>query len=77
MRNLPIDWEGEKERTDKFRKQADITRKPEKMTDPSDDSFAKDELLNKMDVRVANMAYYYGHTQKLLDDIAEVKHRTL
>ena len=73
-RNLPINWDGEKERKEEFRKQADITRKPERMEDPSDDSFAKDELLCKMDVRVVNMAYYYGHTQKLLDDIAEVKH---
>ena len=70
--NLPINWDGEKERKDRFRKQADITRKPERMENPSDDSFAKDELLGKMDVRLANMSYYYGHTQKLLDDIAEV-----
>ena len=71
LKNLPIDWEREKET---LREKADITRKPERMENPSDDSFAKDELLCKMDVRVANMAYYYGHTQKLLDDIAEVKH---
>ena len=72
LRNLPIDWEGEKESRETFRKQADITRKPERMDNPSDDSFAKDELLNKMDVRVANMSYYFGHTQKLLDDISKV-----
>ena len=71
-RNLPINWDGEKERKEKFRKQADITRKPERMENPSDDSFAKDELLSKMDVRVANMSYYYGHTQKLLRDILQV-----
>ena len=70
--NLPIDWEGEKESRETFRKQADITRKPERMDNPSDDSFAKDELVNKMDVRVANMSYYFGHTQKLLDDISKV-----
>ena len=75
LRNLPIDWDGEKESRDKFRKQADITREPERMEDPSDDSFAKDELLSKMDIRVVNMAYYYGHTQKLLDDIAEVSYQ--
>ena len=69
LRNLPINWEGEKET---FRNKADITRKPEKMENPSDDSFAKDELVNKMDVRVANMPYYFGHTQKLLDDISKV-----
>ena len=71
--NLPIDWDGEKERREQFRKQADITRKPERMEDPSDDSFAKDELLSKMDVRVVNLSYYFGHTQKLLDDISKVK----
>ena len=70
--NLPINWEGEKERREKFRKQADITRKPKRMDNLGDDSFAKDELLCKMDVRVVNMAYYYGHTQKLLDDTAKV-----
>ena len=75
LRNLPIDWEGEKESRETFRKQADITRKPERMDNPSDDSFAKDELVNKMDVRVANMSYYFGHTQKLLDDISKVKMR--
>ena len=66
---LPIDWERE---TETFRNKADITRKPEKMENPSDDSFAKDELVNKMDVRVANMPYYFGHTEKLLDDISKV-----
>ena len=66
---LPINWERE---TETFRNKADITRKPEKMQNPSDDSFAKDELVNKMDVRVANMPYYFGHTEKLLDDISKV-----
>ena len=67
---LPIDWETEKET---LRKHADITRKPERMDNPRDESFAKDELVNKMDVRVANMSYYFGHTQKLLDDISKVQ----
>lgn len=66
---LPIDWETERET---LKEKADITRKPERMDNPSDDSFAKDELVNKMDVRVANMSYYFGHTQKLLDDISKV-----
>ena len=69
LRNLPINWEGEKE---SLLRHADITRKPERMENPSDDSFAKDELVNKMDVRVANMPYYFGHTEKLLDDISKV-----
>ena len=67
--SLPINWERE---TETFRNKADITRKPERMENPSDDSFAKDELVNKMDVRVANMPYYFGHTEKLLDDISKV-----
>ena len=66
---VPINWERE---TETFINQADITRKPERMENPSDDSFAKDELVNKMDVRVANMPYYFGHTEKLLDDISKV-----
>ena len=69
LKNLPIDWETE---TETLRKHADITRKPERMEDPSDDSFAKDDLLSTMDIRVVNMAYYFGHTQKLLDDISKV-----
>ena len=69
MSYLPIDWERERVT---LLKHADITRKPEKMKNPSDDSFAKDELVNKMDVRVANMPYYFGHTEKLLDDISKV-----
>ena len=66
---LPINWEGERET---LLKHADITRKPERMENPSDESFAKDELVQKMDVRVAGMSYYFGHTQKLLDDITKV-----
>ena len=66
---LPIDWERERVT---LLKHADITRKPERMENPSNDSFAKDELVLKMDVRVAGMPYYFGHTQKLLDDISKV-----
>ena len=69
LRNLPIDWEGERET---LLKHADITRKAERMENPSDESFAKDELVQKMDTRVAGMPYYFGHTQKLLDDISKV-----
>ena len=66
---LPINWEGERET---LLKHADITRKPERMENPSDESFAKDELVQKMDTRVASLSYYFGHTQKLLDDISKV-----
>ena len=41
--NLPINWEGVKESRETFRNQADISRKPKKMENPSDDSFAKGE----------------------------------
>ena len=67
--NLPINWERERET---LLKHADITRKPERMENPSDESFAKDELVQEMDTRVASMFYYFGHTQKLLDDISKV-----
>ena len=66
---LPINWEGERET---LLKHADITRKPERMENPSDESFAKDELVQNMDTRVASLSYYFGHTQKLLDDISKV-----
>ena len=38
---LPINWERE---TETFRNQADISRKPKKMENPSDDSFVKGEV---------------------------------
>ena len=66
---LPINWERERET---LLRHADITRKPEKMENPSDESFAKDELVQKMNTRVAGMSYYFSHTQKLLDDISKV-----
>ena len=66
---LPIAWERERET---LLKPADITRKPERMENPSDESFAKDELVNKLDTRIASLSYYFGHTQKLLDDISKV-----
>ena len=34
--------------------------------------FYQDEDLKTMDIRVANMAYYHGYSQKLLADITEV-----
>ena len=52
----------------------DITKPAEVVESPPPGSFYADEELKKMDIRVANMAYYYGYTDKLLDDIAEVQH---
>ena len=66
---LPISWEREGET---FLNQADITRKPERMENPSDESFAMDELVQNLDTRVAGLSYYFGHTKKLLDDISKV-----
>ena len=44
----------------------DITKPAEKMTDPP---LCKDSLIKKMDVRIANMTYYYKNTNKLERDI--------
>ena len=60
----PMDWD----------KIPNITKPAEVLEPPPPGSFYADEELKKMDIRVANMAYYYGHTEKLLDDIAEVQH---
>ena len=54
----------------------DITKPAEVMEPPPPGRFYADEELKKMDIRVANMAYYFGYEQKLLDDISEVQHRT-
>ena len=50
----------------------DITKPAEVVESPPPGSFYADEELKKMDIRVANMSYYFGYEQKLLDDIAEV-----
>ena len=62
-RRLPID-------SSEFRaKIPDITKLATKLDPPPADSFYSDENMKEMDIRVANMAYYYGHTQKFIDDI--------
>ena len=50
----------------------DITKPAEVMEPPPPGSFYADEELKKMDIRVANMVYYYDYHDKLLDDISEV-----
>ena len=50
----------------------DISRPAVRLTSPREGSFYQEKLLEEMDIRVANMSYYFGHTQKLLDDITEV-----
>ena len=49
-----------------------INKPAEKIEPPPPGSFYDDEDLKGMDFRLANMAYYYGHEKKLIDDIDEV-----
>ena len=50
-----------------------ITEPAQKMEPPPPGSFYDDPELKGMDFRLANMTYFYGHTQKLINDINEVK----
>ena len=50
-------------------KAPDITKPAEKLDPPPAGSFYSDMNMKEMDIRVANLAYYHGHTQKLIDDI--------
>ena len=49
-----------------------MTKSAEKLDPLPPGCFYQDDVLKTMDIRVANMAYYHGHSQKLLDDIKEV-----
>ena len=50
-----------------------MINKPAEKLDPLPPGcFYQDDDLRTMDIRVANMAYYFGYEKKLLDDIAEV-----
>ena len=53
-----------------------MTKPAEKLDPLPPGCFYRDDVLKKMDIRVANMAYYHGHSQKLLDDITEVSWTT-
>ena len=44
-----------------------------KIEPPPPGSFYDDEDLKGMDVRLANMSYYFGNSQKLREDMNEVK----
>ena len=48
-----------------------------KIEPPPPGSFYADEDLQQMDIRLGNMSYYYGHEQKLINDINEVKNGKL
>ena len=50
-----------------------INKPAVKIEPPPPSSFYDDEDLCKMDFRMLNMAYYYGHEKKLIDDINEVQ----
>ena len=45
----------------------DITKPAEKV-----ENFVQDRLLQNMDIRVCNICYYHGNSQKLVQDIEEV-----
>ena len=55
-----------------WRKLPDLTKPAEKMTPPPPDSLANDDLMKKMDIRVAHMTYYYKNKDKLIRGIKEV-----
>ena len=49
----------------------DITKPAEKLNNPPPESFSNNELMKKMDIRVANMTYYYKNEKKLIRDITK------
>ena len=49
-----------------------ITKPSEKLDPLPEGCFYRDDFLKKMDIRLANMAYYFGYKDKFLDDIAKV-----
>ena len=50
-----------------------INRPAVKLEPPPPGSFYDDEDLKGMDFRLANMSYYFGNSQKLTEDMNEVK----
>ena len=54
-----------------WKKLPEITKPAEKLNDPSPDSLCNNELMKKMDIRVANIPYYYKNQDKLIRDINE------
>ena len=43
------------------------------MTPPPPDSLGNDDLMKKMDIRVAHITYYYKNKDKLVRDIKKVQ----
>ena len=58
---------------DDWEKLPDITEPAEKMTPPPPDSLGNDDLMKKMDIRVAHTTYYYKNKNKLIRDIKKVE----
>ena len=49
----------------------DIPKPAEKMTPPLPNTLAYDDLMKKMDIRVAHITYYYKNGKRLIKDIKE------
>ena len=56
-----------------WRRLPDITKPAEKMRVPPPDSLCNDDLMKKMDIRVAHITYYYKNKKKLIRDIKKVE----
>ena len=56
-----------------WRRLPDITKPAEKMIFPPPESLCNDDLIKKMDIRVAYTTYYYKNENKLIKDIKEVR----
>ena len=66
-RRLPID-------SSQWNKVPMITKPAQKLDPLPPGCFYRDDVMKRMDIRVANIAYYHGNSQKLLDDITEASH---
>ena len=56
-----------------WRRLPDLTKPAEKMRFPPPDSLINDDLMKKMDIRVAHITYYYKNKNKLVRDIKKVE----
>ena len=56
-----------------WRRLPDITKPAEKITPPPPESLGNDDLMKKMDIRVAHITYYYKNKNKLVRDIKKVE----
>ena len=55
-----------------WRRLPDISKPAEKITPPPSESLGNDDLMKKMDIRVAHLTYYYKNKHKLIRDIKKV-----